>query len=144
MDFKQYHRKTIATIACISERQGVELVQSFDKSVNVEKFIGFLKALRRQHPFLKMALFMDQLSVHKSNQVKDVMKKLKFEHVYNAAYSPDYNPIEIAIGEAKLKIKKARLRAVAFNEDIDLAKVVDESFKSIRKENVVKYIKFSR
>ena len=51
IDFKRYHRNTIATIACISEREGVELVMNFPRSVNIEKFIEFLRALRRKFPF---------------------------------------------------------------------------------------------
>ena len=143
IDFKQYHRKTLATIACISERGGVELVKSYNKSVNIDKFIEYLRALRRKHPYLKMALFMDQLSVHKSRQVLDVMRQLKFEHIYNASYSPDYNPIENAIGMAKLEIKRARLRAVAANKHIDLPQVVSDSFYGRGRETCVKFIKHS-
>ena len=45
---------------------------TFDKSVNREKFIIFLKKLRQKHPFTKLALYMDQLSVHKTKEVKEV------------------------------------------------------------------------
>ena len=66
---------------------------NYPKSVNIDKFIEFLKELRRKNPFAKMALFMDQLSVHKSTAVRNVMRELRFEPIYNAAYSPDFNPI---------------------------------------------------
>ena len=45
IDYKQFHKKTLATIAAISEINGVELIMSFDKSVNSDKFILFLKKL---------------------------------------------------------------------------------------------------
>lgn len=48
------------------------------------------------------------------------MTKLKMEWVYNASYSPNYNPIEGVISVAKSSIKKKRLRALVLNEKIDM------------------------
>ena len=53
---------------------------------------------------------MDQLSVHTCNRSKDKMKFLGFEVVYNASYSPEYNPIETIFSIVKRKIKNERLR----------------------------------
>ena len=72
VDLRQFHKKTIAAIATISKEAGTELVCTFDKSVNREKIIIFLKKLRQKHPFTKLALYLDQLSVHKTKEVKKV------------------------------------------------------------------------
>ena len=38
--------KNIASIVCISEEAGVDLIMNFPKSVNSSKFIDFLRELR--------------------------------------------------------------------------------------------------
>ena len=48
---KQFHRSTIATVAAMSFEKGVELVMNFEKSVDQEKFIKFMKRLKQQDPF---------------------------------------------------------------------------------------------
>ena len=105
---KAFHKKTIATIAAISQEKGVELVCNFPDSVNQDKFIKFLKKLRAQKPYVKMALFLDQLQVHKTTRVKECAAQLKIPLIYNASYSPNYNPIEGVIGLAKAYIKQKR------------------------------------
>ena len=42
-----------------------------------------------------MALFMDNLIVHKTKKVKAKYKELQYEVVYNLPYSPDFNAIEL-------------------------------------------------
>lgn len=134
VDYKQYHQRTVATIAAVSKEKGVELVMNFERSVNVPKFIEFLRALRQQQPFAKVALFMDQLAVHKSKDVREQYSRLKFEAIFNAAYSPNFNPIEGVIGVAKREIKKERLRALALNSAIDLEAVIARSFHEIEQK----------
>ena len=38
--------KNIASIVCISEEAGLDLLMNFEKSVNTPKFIEFLRELR--------------------------------------------------------------------------------------------------
>jgi hypothetical protein len=59
IDYKLYHKATIASIVAISAEHGVELTMNFPKSVNIPKFIQFLKALRAKRPKSKLAIFMD-------------------------------------------------------------------------------------
>ena len=42
IDYKLYHKKTVAAIGAISKEDGTELIMTFDKSVNSAKFIKFL------------------------------------------------------------------------------------------------------
>ena len=46
IDPKEYHKKTIASVAAISHHKGSELILSFEKSIDRPKFISFLKKLR--------------------------------------------------------------------------------------------------
>ena len=114
-DIESFHRKTIATIAAISSEKGVEVVMNFDKSVNKECFVRFLKKLRQVNPYRRLALFMDRLSVHRTKVVKDEAEKLQLMLIFNASYSPDYNPIEGVIGLAKDYIRRKRWQNVQDN-----------------------------
>lgn len=144
VDHQQYHRKTLATIASISAENGVELVMTFEKSVNTEKFVQYLKRLRQQYPFRPLAIFCDQLAVHKTKTTKEMCEQLKIKMIYNAPYSPDYNPIEGVIGVAKQKIKHRRWNAYQNGEEIDLAKCVNECVTSIEKDKVIKFLNKSK
>ena len=100
-DQGKYHKKTLASIMAISEQNGIEYINSWEKSVDQAKFIQFLKKLRQKDPFSKIALFCDRLSVHKCTAVTETCQQLRLERILNASYSPNYNPIEGVIGLAK-------------------------------------------
>mgnify|MGYP003331634981 CR=1 FL=1 len=55
---------------------------------------------------------MDNLSVHKSEEIKERMTELGFSFTYTPAYSPRYNGIEEVIGIGKMKVKQKRLHLV--------------------------------
>lgn len=109
IDIKCFSKKTIAVLAGISAEKGVEIVMSFDKSVNTDKFMEFLQRLRFENPFDRIALFMDRLSVHTCRKSKDKMAFHKIIPIYNSPYSPDFNPIEQVFSVVKRQIKKERL-----------------------------------
>ena len=131
VDPREYHRKTMASVAAISSEKGAELILSFEKSINKEKFMAFLRKLRQSDPFAKLALFMDRLAVHRSNDVQEAADKYKILLIFNSSYSPDLNPIESAIGLAKLKIKRVRWNSLQNGEDIDLNEVIEKAFLKI-------------
>ena len=58
IDYKLYHKKTIASCSAISVK-GPELIMSWPKSVNSTKYCEFLKALRAKHPGRKLLVFTD-------------------------------------------------------------------------------------
>jgi len=64
-----------ALILSISYERGLEFYQVFDKSVNAAKFKQFLLNLRQANQFSRIALFMDNLQVHKANAIKKVLKQ---------------------------------------------------------------------
>jgi flagellar biosynthesis regulator FlbT len=63
---------------------------NFDRSVNSEKYIKFLKALRSKYPSEKLALFADQLRVHWSKETKKATAELDIVTIFNSAYSPNF------------------------------------------------------
>ena len=63
-----------ALIFAISEEKGIEYSEVFEKSVNKEKFTEYVLDLRRFNQFDRIAVFLDNMSVHKSNVVKDKLQ----------------------------------------------------------------------
>ena len=84
---------------------GSALVMLFDFSVNKEKFKVYLDELRARYFFDDICLYLDNLTVHKSNDIKERMDELGIAYIYSPIYSPDYNPVEYVFSMAKAEIK---------------------------------------
>ena len=69
-----------------------------------------------------------------------MLEELDIKVVKNAAYSPNYNPVEGAISVCKKSIKKKRLRSQILNRPIDLWKEIEESFMEIKKEVCLNFV----
>ena len=55
---------------------------------------------------------MDNLSVHRSREVRDRMDEMSIPYIFGPPYSPDYNPIELVFSMFKRELKAKRLTAV--------------------------------
>jgi len=58
------------------------------KSIKTEEFQGFIKQLSERFKGVPFAIFMDNLSVHKTNLSKELFKELKVTPIFNIPYSP--------------------------------------------------------
>ena len=67
---------------------------------------------------------MDNLSVHRSNQVKERMNEMSIPFIFGPPYSPDHNPIESVFSIAKRELKTKRLEAVIKGQHFDIEKSV--------------------
>ena len=63
--------------------------------MNTEKYIKFLKELRKKHGKERMTLYMDSLTVQKSVGAREMYEKLDIDTIFAPVYSPEYNPIEM-------------------------------------------------
>lgn len=59
VDYKQYSYQTIASVAGVFLENGVDLIMTFNDSIDQDKFDQFITALRRKYRGQKVALFMD-------------------------------------------------------------------------------------
>ena len=68
-----------------------------------------------------LALFMDNLAVHKHREVQLEYDKLDITPVFNVAYSPEFNPIEAVFSKVKSIYNQKRLNClvnkIGFNAD---------------------------
>jgi transposase len=61
--------------------------------------------------------------------VREKMEQLEIGCIYNAAYSPDYNPIESVFSVVKNAIKRERIRQFAKGSKKSIEEIINESFK---------------
>ena len=123
-DQKQIYTKVKAVVVASSREFEVDLVEVYDNSITRQKFKVFLEELRRKYPFDDVMLVMDNLSLHKSKQMKNRMDELGFKYAWTPVYSPQYNGVEEVINIGKQVIKKKRLDAIVTNKEICLKNVI--------------------
>ena len=131
IDQSKAYNKTLAVVMAISRECGVELVDVYEESINKLKFKLFLQNLRQRNPFNDVMLVMDNLSVHKSGEVKERMEELGFLYTFTPAYSPQYNGIEQVINIGKKVVKQERLELVQRDEPANLRQIIADAFYGI-------------
>jgi transposase len=101
-------------------------------SLNGERFLAYVR--EQLVPSLRAGdiVVMDNLSTHKVEGVKELIKGAKASVLYLPAYSPDLNPIE-----AMWSKLKAYLRAVKARIKGDLLTAIAEGLKTITADNCV-------
>ena len=79
-----------------------------DKSVNSNAFLAYLEYVLV--PTLKpgQLVLMDNYSIHKNKQVRQLIERAGCYLVYLPVYSPDFNPIEMIFSKIKAFIKKLK------------------------------------
>ena len=88
---------------------------TFEKSVNIPKFLSFLEKLKKDNKKRRLCLFLDNLSVHKNKDVIATMERLNFKFIFNAPYSPEFNGIEFIFAKVKRLFKVKKLRQISNN-----------------------------
>ena len=74
---------------------------------------------------------MDNLSVHRSRDVKERLEELGMPAIFNAAYSCQNNPIEHVFSVVKHFFKKARLECIQLGKKEDMVKAIRASFEKV-------------
>ena len=103
-----------------------------------------MKKLRKKHLKRPLALFMDQLSVHKSVDAKEYFSKLNIVPIWNVSYSPEFNPIEAVFSKVKAIFNRRRLnrlvRKLPFNTD----ETIKVAFNAVSKDHCAACVRKSR
>ena len=138
------NQPVFALILAVSEENGLEYNQLFDKSVNKEKFIEYLINLRNANLYKRIAIFMDNLSVHKAVLVREKMAELKIDALMNVPYQPDYNPCESCNSKIKNYYKRTKLNRLVNEQEVNWKDLIAESVNQLTKNDVINSVKFSK
>ena len=88
----------------VTSTKGVVKYELYDKAVNGVTFKKFIielvKDLKGTH------ILMDNISFHKSDEIKNIIIESGNNYIYTPPYSPDFNPIEEIFSKLKSYIRK--------------------------------------
>ena len=91
-----------------------------------------------------LALFMDQLAVHKSESVRAAYPGLDIKPVFNVGYSPEFNPIEAVFSKVKARFSSRRLYCLVNKIGFNVDNEIEAAFKAITKEHCSACVRKSR
>ena len=94
VDQATVYRGYVSVCAAITEDTGIEALAIQRKAFNAKEYIQFLYWLRFINDNNPLAIFLDNLQVHKTNATMEAYRHLNILPIFNLPYSPEYNPIE--------------------------------------------------
>lgn len=109
---------------------------TFNKAINKDDFMEFIRNLKHEQGDTKFALFLDNLRVHHTVLVRDLCKELDIPLIFNLPYSPDLNPIETYFSLIKNHYKRIKLNNIANDKKIKVIDMVSESTDLVKDEYV--------
>ncbi len=105
------HWKLISTIAALNV-DGIVTACSFDGATDTPMFTAFIERflLKKLEP--QQIVIMDNLQAHKSPTVDRLVESVGARVMRLPPYSPDYNPIEMAISKMKSVLRREAKRSI--------------------------------
>ena len=115
-----------------------------ETAIDAEDFVAFLRRLRAKLRNRPIALFMDQLRVHKSRDVQPVYDRLNITPVYNVGYSPELNPIEAVFSKVKAVFSRGRLSSLVNKTGFNFDRAIRAAFGAVTQEHCAACVRKSR
>ncbi len=109
------------------------------KSINSDSFIEFIEILLKKNDPHRIAIFMDNASIHHSKKVTKFCGLLSLQLIFNIPYCPQYNPIERVWSVVKNVYKRMKLKQTSLKSPKKHEILVRNSMDSIA-ENTVRSI----
>jgi transposase len=105
------HWKTLSTVAAMTV-DGMLTGATFDAAVDGGAFLAFVEQCLAPALRPGQVVVMDNLAAHKSPRVEELVATAGARVVFLPPYSPDLNPIEMAIAKVKAALRKLGARTV--------------------------------
>jgi transposase len=128
------HWKMISTIAAMNVN-GVVASASFDGATDTDMFVTFVREVLVFVIKPGQVLVLDNLPAHKSARVDQLVEAAGARVIRLPPYSPDFNPIEMAISKVKTVLRRLARRTVD-----GLFTGIGEALGSIRATDALNYI----
>ena len=129
------HWKTLTFVAAL-RIDGLTAPTVIDGAMNGPSFIAYVEQVLA--PALRKGdiVFMDNLSTHKIDGVREAIEAAGAKLRYLPAYSPDLNPIEMAFAKLKTALRKGAARTVKA-----LMKLIGKLIKKFAPEQCANYFR---
>jgi transposase len=131
------HWKILSTVAAMTVH-GMLTGAIFDGAVNTEAFVAFVEQCLVPTLRVGQVVVMDNLPAHKSEMVRQRIESAGARLMHLPPYSPDFNPIEMAISKIKSMLRKLAVRNVE-----SLFDAIGDALVSISPTDALHYIEHS-
>ncbi len=128
------HWKILSTIAAL-DVSGIRTACCFDGATDTEMFVGFVETFLVPTLRPGQVVVMDNLSAHKSPRVDRAIEAAGAHVLRLPPYSPDFNPIEMAISKMKSVLRKLGRRSIDGLED-----AIAQAIQAITRSDARSYI----
>jgi len=128
------HWKMISTVAAMNLK-GIMASVSFDGATDTELFVTFVREALVPVIRCGQVLVLDNLPAHKSPQIDLLVEAAGGRVIRLPPYSPDFNPIEMAISKIKTVLRKLARRSID-----GLFSGIGDALGSIRPSDALNYI----
>jgi transposase len=129
------HWKVLSTIAAMTVN-GVLGYGSFDGATDTETFLAFLREGLVPQLLPGQVVVMDNLPAHRSPEVDRLIESAGASVLRLPPYSPDFNPIEMAISKIKSVLRKLARRTVE-----GLLAAIDEAVAAVTPDDALAFIR---
>jgi transposase len=113
------------------------------KAINSEVFVAFINKIDEKFGRGDFALFLDNLSVHKTKDAKHLFKKLNITEIFNVPYCPQFNGIESYFSQLKATYKKLLMKCVINDAPYDTNGLIKQSINSVSNENATRCVRYA-
>ena len=139
--------KSTAFIGAVCLNLGLFYYETHPKSINTDKFLGFLEALDFKYkclektiPKRKYVVYLDRLSVHTCKCTKEYFDENEIEYLFAPVGSPEYNSIEYMFSALKRHVKSDRLRDMTNARPKSYDQYIDKAVTKITNEHINNYV----
>ncbi len=129
------HWKMLSTIAALGI-DGILTACTFDGATDTEMFVAFVEQFLAPKLRPGQVVVLDNLQAHKSPHVKRIIESVGARVLYLPPYSPDFNPIEMAISKIKSILRKLGKRSID-----DLQAAIGQAIQSVTPTESCNYMK---
>ena len=115
----------------------LERIQILNRAWKHPDFIKFIQNIRFESPGVPLAIYMDNLTIHKMNIVKYVYERLDIMPILNIPYCPEFHPIDLnesVFSQVKRVFKAERLKKLANLEPFDAEGCIADIFWNLNEE----------
>ncbi len=105
------HWKVLSTIAAMTVG-GISVSATFDGATDADTFAAFVREGLVPTLFPGQVVVLDNLSSHKAPEVRRLVESAGATLLLLPPYSPDFNPIELAISKIKTVLRTLARRSV--------------------------------
>ena len=102
----------LALLAVADAKGSIPLFRIYRRSVRQDDFVEFLDDLSHVYEGRPVAVFLDNMTVHKSKAAMSAYSRLGITPIFNVPYSPQFNGIEGVFNMLKNDYKKRLLQTI--------------------------------